>query len=119
MSARAACVIPQAQKPAPAGTCKCSNSPAGSSNAVTLVGDAADGMPTMPGIPRAAAHGNADADNDNNNDADVGTPATPAPISAGRCAATYELECIHMRQKMDAQRNTTNNLEPDIVKIST
>eukprot|EP00965_Chrysotila_dentata_P252453 6210685-Pleurochrysis_carterae.AAC.1 len=46
----------------------------------------------MPGIPRAAAHGDADTDADA--DAYVAppaTPATPVRFAAGRHAATYEL----------------------------
>eukprot|EP00965_Chrysotila_dentata_P224069 6193964-Pleurochrysis_carterae.AAC.1 len=38
-------------------------------------------------------------------------------LSAGRHAATYELECIGMRQKIDAQRNTINNIEAEIVNL--
>eukprot|EP00965_Chrysotila_dentata_P107723 3558119-Pleurochrysis_carterae.AAC.1 len=41
-------------------------------------------------------------------------PAPPAPPPAGRHAATYQLECIRRRQKIDAQRNTINNLEAEI-----
>eukprot|EP00965_Chrysotila_dentata_P092781 3063610-Pleurochrysis_carterae.AAC.2 len=57
----------------------------------------------MPGIPRAgAADGDADADADADAvaDADADAPATPVPVFAGRHAATYEPECIHLRQKM-------------------
>eukprot|EP00965_Chrysotila_dentata_P200066 6179776-Pleurochrysis_carterae.AAC.1 len=108
---------PEAGSCTGAGTCSCSISPAGSSNAVDPVGDAAEGMPTMPCIPRAAAaHGDADADAD----ADVAPtapPATPAPLSAGRHAATYELQCNRLRQKIDAQRNTILNLEAEIVNL--
>eukprot|EP00965_Chrysotila_dentata_P082748 2730376-Pleurochrysis_carterae.AAC.1 len=53
-------------------------------------------------------------------DADANAPATPDPLSAGRHAATYELEfyeCIRLRQKIDAQRNTINNLEAEIVNL--
>eukprot|EP00965_Chrysotila_dentata_P173997 5744050-Pleurochrysis_carterae.AAC.1 len=66
----------------------------------------------MPGIPRVAARGDADADADA--DAPVAPVAPPAPFSAGRHAATYKLECIHLRQKIDAQRNTINNFEAEI-----
>eukprot|EP00965_Chrysotila_dentata_P077295 2552138-Pleurochrysis_carterae.AAC.1 len=73
---------------------------------------------------RAAADGDADAaaddDDDDDDDADVApsaTPAPPAPLSAGRHATTYELECIRLRQKIDAQRNTINNLEAEIVHL--
>eukprot|EP00965_Chrysotila_dentata_P137370 4543950-Pleurochrysis_carterae.AAC.1 len=69
----------------------------------------------MPSIPRAAAQdGDADAD------ADVvppAPPALPAPLSAGRHAATYELECIRLRKKIDAQGNTIINLVPEIVNL--
>eukprot|EP00965_Chrysotila_dentata_P066288 2194105-Pleurochrysis_carterae.AAC.2 len=54
-----------------AGACSSSISPAGSSIAVYPVSDAADGTPTMPGIPRAAAHGDADADADADADVDA------------------------------------------------
>eukprot|EP00965_Chrysotila_dentata_P147194 4859816-Pleurochrysis_carterae.AAC.1 len=78
-----------------AGTSSSSISPAGSSNAVYPVDDAADGTATMPGIPHAAADGDvdadADADADLDADAPASAPATPTPLSAGRHAATYEL----------------------------
>eukprot|EP00965_Chrysotila_dentata_P041823 1387462-Pleurochrysis_carterae.AAC.1 len=86
-----------------AGTYSGSIRPAGSSNAVPSVGGvAADGAPILPGIPRAADHGHGNADGDTDNDADADTdadnaalplapPAPPAPVSAGRHAATYEL----------------------------
>eukprot|EP00965_Chrysotila_dentata_P195853 6177229-Pleurochrysis_carterae.AAC.1 len=51
-----------------------------------------------------------DDDNDDDDD-DDDAPATPAPLAAGRHAATYEIECIRLRQKIDSQRNTINNLE--------
>eukprot|EP00965_Chrysotila_dentata_P138315 4574752-Pleurochrysis_carterae.AAC.1 len=65
----------------------------------------------MPGIPRPAADGDADADTD------APAPATPVPLSAGRNATTYDLECIRLRRKIDAQRNTNNNLEAKIVNL--
>eukprot|EP00965_Chrysotila_dentata_P242299 6204792-Pleurochrysis_carterae.AAC.4 len=75
-SARAACAIPQAEiNPLMLE--------AAQQQRVNPVGNAADGTPIMPGIPRAAAHGEADADAD----ADVAAPAAsaaPAPLSAGR-----------------------------------
>eukprot|EP00965_Chrysotila_dentata_P032994 1099250-Pleurochrysis_carterae.AAC.1 len=33
-------------------------------------------------------------------------------------AATYELECIRLGQKIDAQRNTVNNLEAGIIDLN-
>eukprot|EP00965_Chrysotila_dentata_P122188 4039749-Pleurochrysis_carterae.AAC.1 len=61
-----------------------------------------------------SAKGGAVVDDD---DAAAAAPATPAPLPAGRHAATYELECIRLRQRIDAQRNTINNLETDIVNL--
>eukprot|EP00965_Chrysotila_dentata_P047819 1586194-Pleurochrysis_carterae.AAC.2 len=52
-------------------------------------------------------------------DADVAAPApaTPDPFAAGRHEATYKLEHIRLRRKIDAQRNTINNIKAEIDNI--
>eukprot|EP00965_Chrysotila_dentata_P103633 3420769-Pleurochrysis_carterae.AAC.1 len=102
---------------------------AGSSKAVDSVRNAVNKMPT--GILRpAAADGEADADADADVEADAvadapapapaapapaPAPATPACFPAGRHAATYKLECVHLRQRIDAHRNTMNSLEAETI----
>eukprot|EP00965_Chrysotila_dentata_P073860 2439690-Pleurochrysis_carterae.AAC.1 len=79
-------------------------------------------QPIEPDLHHAAA---ADADDDGaaDNDADAHAHAhAPATLTAtlrraGRHAATYELECIRLRQFIDAQRNTIDNLEAEIVHL--
>eukprot|EP00965_Chrysotila_dentata_P011884 390207-Pleurochrysis_carterae.AAC.1 len=61
-----------------------------------------------------SAEGGAVDDDDDDDDAPA---STPAPSPAGRHAATYELECIRLRQKINAQRNTLNNLKAEIVNL--
>eukprot|EP00965_Chrysotila_dentata_P197637 6178306-Pleurochrysis_carterae.AAC.10 len=90
------------------------------------VGDTDGGTPTIPGRtptiripgkPRPADHGDADADAGVDADAAAPAPATSAPLAAGRHAATYELECFRLRQKVDAQRNTIKNLAAEVVDL--
>eukprot|EP00965_Chrysotila_dentata_P076990 2541732-Pleurochrysis_carterae.AAC.2 len=72
------------------------------------------GMPGVAALVSAAALADADGVAHADADADAATaaPATLAPPSAGRHAATYKLECICLvRQKIDRQRKTINNLE--------
>eukprot|EP00965_Chrysotila_dentata_P049944 1655263-Pleurochrysis_carterae.AAC.1 len=71
-------------------------------------------MPIQKGTPHAAADGD-DHDDDDAPAPAAAPPTTPAPLPAGRRAATYELECIRLRPKIDTQRNTINNLEAEIV----
>eukprot|EP00965_Chrysotila_dentata_P140306 4638572-Pleurochrysis_carterae.AAC.1 len=74
-------------------------------------------MPIHTGIPHAAADGDAHDDDGAAAAAAAAAavaPATPATPSTGRHAATYEIECIRLRQKFDAQRNTIVNLEAEI-----
>eukprot|EP00965_Chrysotila_dentata_P175869 5805537-Pleurochrysis_carterae.AAC.1 len=81
-------------------------------------------LPFLRGQPLAqvnkCAGGDAVAADDNDNDdtaASAYALATSAPPPAGRHAATYELQCIHLGQKIDAQRNTFNNLEAEIINL--
>eukprot|EP00965_Chrysotila_dentata_P250288 6209366-Pleurochrysis_carterae.AAC.5 len=54
-------------------------------------------------------------------DADAGgaaAPAAPAPPSASRHAAIHELEFIRLRQRIDMQRNRSNNPEAEITNLN-
>eukprot|EP00965_Chrysotila_dentata_P162847 5378022-Pleurochrysis_carterae.AAC.3 len=94
---------------------------AGSSKAVHSIGNASNELPINMDIPRAVAgtaDGNADADANAGADADSDNAAlaraTPGPLSPGRYAATFNLECIRLRQKIDTKRNVINNFEAHI-----
>eukprot|EP00965_Chrysotila_dentata_P008571 279176-Pleurochrysis_carterae.AAC.1 len=54
---------------------------------------------------------------DDNDDGAAAAAAAPALPPAGRHAATYKLEFIRLREKIDAQRNTIHNLEAKIVNL--
>eukprot|EP00965_Chrysotila_dentata_P045278 1504748-Pleurochrysis_carterae.AAC.1 len=87
-----------------AGIGSTNTQPAGSSKAVYSVGNAGNEMHINIDIQRActgAAEGNADAYAGAGAGAEDAAlaPATPVPLPSGRHAATFELECIRLRQK--------------------
>eukprot|EP00965_Chrysotila_dentata_P162853 5378162-Pleurochrysis_carterae.AAC.1 len=73
-------------------------------------------MPTQNGTTHAAADGD-DDDADDDSPAPAAAPTTPAPLSAGRHAATHQLDCIRLRQQYDGRRNALKNLEAEIVNL--
>eukprot|EP00965_Chrysotila_dentata_P076371 2522451-Pleurochrysis_carterae.AAC.1 len=58
-----------------------------------------------------------DAANDAVVDVDAATPATPALPRAGRHGTTYDLKCTRLRQKIDTQCYTINNLQSAMIYI--
>eukprot|EP00965_Chrysotila_dentata_P249864 6209118-Pleurochrysis_carterae.AAC.1 len=73
----------------------------------------ATGKRIAPALIPADVHADADADADADAVAvaiAAAAAATPASPLTGRHEATYKLECIRWRQRIDAQRNTINNL---------
>eukprot|EP00965_Chrysotila_dentata_P119811 3961642-Pleurochrysis_carterae.AAC.1 len=53
------------------------------------------------------------ADADADADADAAPPSAP-PSAGGRCTFKYELECMALRQRIDAQQSKIAALEADV-----